>query len=54
MSRSMDDICPPSTVFAAYNHFAGEKEIRVGPYNRHEGGETAQWWEQVKFLTALW
>lgn len=34
----MDDICPPSTVFAAYNAWAGEKEIRVYPFNRHECG----------------
>ncbi|RBQ19982.1 acetylxylan esterase [Spongiactinospora rosea] len=34
----MDQICPPSTVFAAYNHYAGPKEIRVWPYNGHEGG----------------
>ncbi|MER3443975.1 MAG: acetylxylan esterase, partial [Meiothermus sp.] len=24
----MDDVCPPSTVYAAYNHYAGPKEIR--------------------------
>lgn len=23
----MDDVCPPSTVYAAYNHYAGPKEI---------------------------
>ena len=33
----MDDIYPPSTVYAAYNHYAGPKEIRVWPFNRHEG-----------------
>ena len=46
----MDDICPPSTVFAAYNHFAGPKEIRVWPYNGHEGGGAYQSDEKVKFL----
>lgn len=50
----MDNICPPSTVFAAYNHWAGEKDIRIWPYNYHEGGEVDQLWEQVKFLTELW
>jgi cephalosporin-C deacetylase len=50
----MDDVCPPSTVFAAYNHWAGEKDIRIWPYNYHEGGEVMQLWEQVKFLTDLW
>jgi cephalosporin-C deacetylase len=34
----MDDICLPSTVFAAYNHYAGPKQIRVWPFNQHEGG----------------
>lgn len=34
----MDAVCPPSTVFAAYNHYAGDKKIRVYPYNGHEGG----------------
>jgi cephalosporin-C deacetylase len=38
----MDDVCPPSTVFAAYNHYAGPKQIRVWPYNRHEGGGNFQ------------
>ena len=34
----MDPICPPSTVFAAYNAYAGEKSIEVYPYGGHEGG----------------
>ncbi|MGO4692432.1 acetylxylan esterase [Glaciibacter sp. 2TAF33] len=34
----MDPTCPPSTVFAAYNNYAGEKAITVWPYNGHEGG----------------
>lgn len=50
----MDQICPPSTVFAAYNHFAGRKEIRVYPYNGHEGGGPYQVVEKIKFLTGLW
>ncbi|HTK10432.1 MAG TPA: acetylxylan esterase [Ktedonobacteraceae bacterium] len=50
----MDDICPPSTVFAAYNHYAGQKEINVWPYNNHEGGESYQMLEKLKFLTSLW
>jgi cephalosporin-C deacetylase len=35
----MDDITPPSTVFAAYNHYGGPKEIAEYPFNEHEGGE---------------
>lgn len=34
----MDDICLPSTVYAAYNAWAGPKEIAEYPYNGHEGG----------------
>jgi cephalosporin-C deacetylase len=34
----MDNVCPPSTVFAAYHRYAGEKQIEVFPYNAHEGG----------------
>jgi cephalosporin-C deacetylase len=34
----MDLITPPSTVFAAFNAYAGEKEIQVWPYNGHEAG----------------
>jgi cephalosporin-C deacetylase len=49
----MDEICPPSTVFAAYNHYGGPKEIRVWAYNHHEGGETFQSMERVTFLKSL-
>ncbi|MEU6717963.1 alpha/beta fold hydrolase [Nonomuraea sp. NPDC046802] len=38
----MDQVCPPSTIFAAYNHYAGPREIRVWPYNGHEGGGAEQ------------
>jgi cephalosporin-C deacetylase len=50
----MDEICPPSTVFAAYNHWAGPKDIRLYSYNHHEGGGAFQSVEKVKFLQALW
>ena len=50
----MDEICPPSTVFAAYNHYNGPKQIKVYPYNHHEGGETFQNIEKIKFLADLW
>lgn len=49
----MDDICPPSTVYAAYNHYAGPKEMRVYPYNNHEGGEGFQTREKLEFLRQL-
>jgi cephalosporin-C deacetylase len=50
----MDEVCPPSTVFAAYNHFAGPKQVRVYRYNNHEGGGNYQTIEKIKFLTELW
>jgi len=34
----MDQVCPPSTVYAAYNAYAGPKQIEEYPYNDHEGG----------------
>jgi cephalosporin-C deacetylase len=50
----MDVTCPPSTVFAAYNHFAGPKDIKVYYYNDHEGGGPYHVVEKVRFLTRLW
>jgi cephalosporin-C deacetylase len=50
----MDDTCPPSTIFAAYNHFKGKKEIREYEYNRHEGGASYQTIEKMKYLENLW
>jgi cephalosporin-C deacetylase len=50
----MDQICPPSTVFAAYNYWAGEKEIKVYPYNGHEGGASFQIVEKIRFLKRIW
>jgi cephalosporin-C deacetylase len=32
----MDDICPPSTVFAAYNEIPATKEIAVHPFTGHD------------------
>jgi cephalosporin-C deacetylase len=50
----MDDICPPSTVYAAYNHYAGEKEMVVYDYNNHEGGGPFQLRKQAQYLRKLW
>jgi cephalosporin-C deacetylase len=47
----MDQVCPPSTVFAAYHHYAGpDKDIVVYPYNEHEGGEGFQQVAQLRWL----
>jgi cephalosporin-C deacetylase len=32
----MDEICPPSTVFAAYNEITSAKDIAVHPFSGHE------------------
>ncbi|MCA0459005.1 MAG: acetylxylan esterase [Chloroflexi bacterium] len=50
----MDDICPARTVYAAYNHYAGEKDIVVYPYNNHEGGEYFQTLEKLNFVRGEW
>jgi len=50
----MDDVCPPSTVFAAYNHYAGPKQMRVYEYNQHDGGGIHQDIEQLRFLREIW
>jgi cephalosporin-C deacetylase len=50
----MDSVCPPSTVFAAYNHWSGgDREITVWPYNGHEGGAALQRTEQLHYLRKL-
>jgi len=50
----MDQVCPPSTVYAAYNYWGGEKDIKVYSYNGHEGGGSYQTIEKLKFLKTFW
>jgi cephalosporin-C deacetylase len=50
----MDETCPPSTVFAAYNHLNAPKDIRVYRFNEHEGGGPHHAVEKVRYLKALW
>lgn len=50
-----DDVCPPSTVFAAYHHCPvpevdGGKEMAIYPYNSHEGGGGWQKERQLAWL----
>lgn len=53
-----DDTCPPSTVFAAYNHYAAlaerrpATEIAVYPFNKHEGGQAFHQEHQFAWLAA--
>jgi len=48
-----DEIAPPSTVFAAFNAYAGPKEIRVWPYNGHDAGAQQHELEKLAFLRTL-
>lgn len=45
----LDDVCPPSCVYAAYNHYAGPKSMNVFPYNGHENGGAVQAAEHIRF-----
>jgi cephalosporin-C deacetylase len=47
-----DDICPPSTVFASYNHLPDpvERAIEIYRYNKHEGGGDLHEQRKMKWL----
>ncbi|MDT0157653.1 acetylxylan esterase [Microbacterium sp. ARD32] len=49
----MDQVCPPSTVYAARNHWGGNADIVDYHFNGHEGGLGLQWQRQAAFLAAL-
>jgi cephalosporin-C deacetylase len=56
----MDQTCPPSTVYAAFNSYgeaapagAPAKEIVVYPHNDHEGGEAYQFDRQLDWFAGL-
>ena len=46
----MDPICPPSTVFASANHWAGGATVVEYPFNEHEGGQGYHWRAQALWL----
>ncbi|KAF4408596.1 MULTISPECIES: acetylxylan esterase [Streptomyces] len=46
----MDPICPPSTVYAAHNAYAGEASMKVWHFADHAGGQAAQAEEQLRWL----
>ena len=46
----LDPVCPPSTVFAAHNHWAADAEIEVYPFNEHEGGQGYHFERQAAWL----
>ncbi|MFI1095392.1 acetylxylan esterase [Streptomyces sp. NPDC020917] len=55
-----DTVCPPSTVFAAYNQYGAstglpapaDRTMHVYPFNHHEGGESVHTDRQLRWLTA--
>jgi len=49
----MDPVCPPSTVFAAYNRYKGSKSITVYTFNGHEGGGARQENEKFAFTRKI-
>jgi len=49
----MDTLAPPSTVFAAFNHYRGPHEITVWPFNGHDAGQSHQQLERFAFLDRL-
>jgi cephalosporin-C deacetylase len=48
-----DLVCPPSTVYAAYNAYSGPKEIAVYPDNDHEGGGATHQARQLQWLRGV-
>jgi len=46
----LDTVCPASTVYAAFNAYAGPKSLEVYPYNDHEGGGAHQEQRQIAWL----
>jgi len=50
----MDKICPPSSVYAAYNRYGGSKKRIVEyPFNNHEGGNVYHQAVQLEWLGSL-
>jgi len=42
-----DTVCPPSTIFAVYNHIKAEKNIEFLPYSGHDWA-TVTWFDEKK------
>ncbi|MGA4506386.1 acetylxylan esterase [Propionibacteriaceae bacterium G1746] len=55
----MDQICPPSTVFAAYNQWGAlheerpDTDIRIYSHAGHEGGRELQVWEHLGWMHSV-
>lgn len=59
----LDDVCPPSTVFASYGSYGTGKDAQCGEpaaksmeiyhFNGHEGGQEHHWVRQLEYLAEL-
>jgi cephalosporin-C deacetylase len=49
----MDRVCPPSTVHATYDQYAGPKDLQIWEFSDHEGGGIAQTQRQLSFLATV-
>lgn len=49
----LDTVCPPSTVFAAYNRYGGDKSINVWAHNGHDACSLHQERERLDFVLGL-
>jgi cephalosporin-C deacetylase len=49
----MDDVCPPSTVMAAANDYAGPVDVRIWAWNDHSGGKAQELLEVVQWTGRL-
>jgi cephalosporin-C deacetylase len=48
-----DPVCPPDTIFAMRNHYAGPVTTEIYEYNTHEGGSVAHQLVQASWLSSL-
>ena len=48
-----DPICPPDTIFAMRNHYAGKRTTKIWEFNMHEGGSSDQNLLQAQWLSEL-
>ena len=49
----MDEVCPPSTGYAAFNHYAGPKHLDLWEFSNHEAGGSHQQVRQIGYMRTL-
>lgn len=48
-----DSVCPPETIFAMRNHYAGQIDTSLWQFNRHEGGGAENHLVQAEWLAGI-